>query len=598
MGKYKLRHGSIQVRVLALTLLFTLGVSLVIAIGNMRQMAAKWERTTLLNAEYALQTAATAIHRDIEEVDDLASWCAYNPSMRTYLLTDVGSNNQALSMYPTISAKYSTLRTVQYVQRFVLINAKGRQMVFGTAVTNTVAMTPEVLARIPGYDEEYSGWSCIMRDPMALTSQALDTIPVTRKLTLSGTGREAHICAFVSPALITAALKGFTMPEGSSLLWQMGGRYYGINGNILTEEPLSDIPAEQLDVDMLDDSTEVYCIAAGYDAQLMVRYPLGVHDLYLIEIIPNGPLQRQIPYLSDSLVISLLAILVLGLLLAFLLHRMITPPITALQNRITKISSGDFSFDPAIEWNNELGDIGRGINSMSASVTALMDHRLEDEKQKQDLEYRMLQNQINPHFIYNTLNSIKWMATIQHAPGIAEMVTALSRLLKSVSKSNERLVPLYEEFALLNDYFTIQQYRYGGTITLDVSYIEDEKLNHSCLIPRFTLQPLVENAIFHGIEPKGSAGEVTLRVERDTANGDVLIRLTDDGIGMTAEQAAKALQEPGPEEAAAKYRHVGMWNVHKRLQYSFGEAYGLSIESEPGVGTTVMVRLPGPPAQQ
>ena len=598
MGKYKLRHGSIQVRVLALTLLFTLGVSLVIAIGNMRQMATEWERTTLLNAEYALQTAATAIRRDIEEVDDLASWCAYNPSMRTYLLTDASNNNQALSMYPTVSAKYSTLRTMQYVQRFVLINAKGRQMVFGTAVTNTVAMTPEVLARIPGYDEEYSGWSCIMRDPMALTSQALDTIPVTRKLTLSGTGREAHICAFVSPALITAALKGFTMPEGSSLLWQMGGRYYGINGNILTEEPLSDIPAEQLDVDMLDDSTEVYSIAAGHDAQLMVRYPIGVHDLYLIEIIPNGPLQRQIPYLSDSLVISLLAILVLGLLLAFLLHRMITPPITALQNRITKISSGDFSFDPAIEWNNELGDIGRGINSMSASVTALMDHRLEDEKQKQDLEYRMLQNQINPHFIYNTLNSIKWMATIQHAPGIAEMVTALSRLLKSVSKSNERLVPLYEEFALLNDYFTIQQYRYGGTITLDVSYIEDEKLNHSCLIPRFTLQPLVENAIFHGIEPKGSAGEVTLRVERDTANGDVLIRLTDDGIGMTAEQAAKALQEPGPEEAAAKYRHVGMWNVHKRLQYSFGEAYGLSIESEPGVGTTVMVRLPGPPAQQ
>ena len=598
MGKYKLRHGSIQVRMLALTLLFTLGVSLVIAIGNMRQMAAEWERTTLLNAEYALQTAATAIRRDIEEVDDLASWCAYNPSMRTYLLTDASNNNQALSMYPTVSAKYSTLRTMQYVQRFLLINAKGRQMVFGTAVTNTVAMTPEVLARIPGYDEEYSGWSCIMRDPMALTSQALDIIPVTRKLTLSGTGREAHICAFVSPSLITAALKGFTMPEDSSLLWQMGGRYYGINGNILTEEPLSDIPAEQLDVDMLDDSTEVYSIAAGHDAQLVVRYPIGVHDLYLIEIIPNGPLQRQIPYLSDSLVNSLLAILVLGLLLAFLLHHMITPPITALQNRITKISSGDFSFDPAIEWSNELGDIGRGINSMSASVTALMDHRLEDEKQKQDLEYRMLQNQINPHFIYNTLNSIKWMATIQHAPGIAEMVTALSRLLKSVSKSNERLVPLYEEFALLNDYFTIQQYRYGGTITLDVSYIEDEKLNHSCLIPRFTLQPLVENAIFHGIEPKGSAGEVTLRVERDTANGDVLIRLTDDGIGMTAEQAAKALQEPGPEEAAAKYRHVGMWNVHKRLQYSFGEAYGLSIESEPGVGTTVMVRLPGPPAQQ
>ena len=597
MGKYKLRHGSIQVRVLALTLLFTLGVSVVIAISNMRQLEAEWERTTLLNAEYALQTAANAIRRDIDEVDDLASWCAYNPSMRTYLLTDLSSNNQALSMYPTVSAKYNSLRTMQYVQRFLLINATGRQMVFGTAITNTIAMTPEVLARIPGYEEEYSGWSCIVRDPMALSTQAMDTIPLTRKLVLSGTDREAHICAFVSPTLITSPLRGFSMPEGSSLLWQMGGRYYSVGNNNLTEESLPDVSAERLGADTLDPQTEVYSTGSQNDTKLVVRYPIGVHDLYLIEIIPNGPLQRQVPYLSDSLVVSLLAILVLGLLLAMLLHHMIAPPITALQNRIVKIGSGDFSFDPDIEWNNELGDIGRGINKMSANVTALMDHRLEDEKQKQDLEYRMLQNQINPHFIYNTLNSIKWMATIQHAPGIAEMVTALSRLLKSVSKGNERLVPLYEEFALLNDYFTIQQYRYGGTITLDVSYIEDEQLNQSCMIPRFTLQPLVENAIFHGIEPKGSAGEVSLRVERDT-NGDVLIRLTDDGVGMTPEQVTKALQEPGPEEAAAKYRHVGMWNVHKRLQYCFGEAYGLSIESKPGAGTTVTVRLPGPQTQQ
>ena len=159
----------------------------------------------------------------------------------------------------------------------------------------------------------------------------------------------------------------------------------------------------------------------------------------------------------------------------------------------------------------------------------------------------MLQNQINPHFIYNTLNSIKWMATIQHAPGIAEMTMALSRLLKSVSKGSERLVPLQEEFALLNDYFTIQQYRYGGTITLDVTYIEDERLTQSCLIPRFTLQPIVENAIFHGIEPKGCAGSLTLTVAHDPANGDVLIDLNDDGVGMTPEQRPRAWPTPGPK---------------------------------------------------
>ena len=582
MGKYKLRHGSIQVRVLALTLLFTLGVSLVIAIGNMRQMAAEWERTTLLNAEYALQTAATAIHRDIEEVDDLASWCAYNPSMRTYLLADVGSNNQALSMYPTISAKYSTLRTMQYVQRFMLINAKGRQMVFGTAVTNTVAMTPEVLARIPGYDEEYSGWSCIMRDPMALPSQALDTIPLTRKLTLSGTGREAHICAFVSPALITAALKGFTMPEGSSLLWQMGGRYYGINGNILTEEPLSDIPAEQLDVDMLDDSTEVYSIAAGYDAQLMVRYPIGVHDLYLIEIIPNGPLQRQIPYLSDSLVISLLAILVLGLLLAFLLHRMITPPITALQNRITKISSGDFSFDPAIEWNNELGDIGRGINSMSASVTALMDHRLEDEKQKQDLEYRMLQNQINPHFIYNTLDNIRYL--IPTDPQRAQqLIGRFIGILRYSINNTKQDVILLEDMRYIEDYLYIQRTRFGDRFLCETA-LADECMRYR--VPKLLLQPLLENSIKYGFQKKPC---IHIRV-RGWLGEDALYFTVEDNGGGVDETMLEQLRDILRSDEV-NIEHNGLQNINRRIWLGYGGDSGLTIDSTEGEGFTVKLKL-------
>ena len=107
--------------------------------------------------------------------------------------------------------------------------------------------------------------------------------------------------------------------------------------------------------------------------------------------------------------------------------------------------------------------------------------------------------------------------------------------------------------------------------------------------PASAVKELLENAV--------DAGARTVVLEL-RAGGRDYIRVTDDGVGMTPEQAAKALQEPGPEEAAAKYRHVGMWNVHKRLQYSFGEAYGLSIESEPDIGTTVTIRLPGPNSQK
>ena len=117
--------------------------------------------------------------------------------------------------------------------------------------------------------------------------------------------------------------------------------------------------------------------------------------------------------------------------------------------------------------------------------------------------------QINPHFLYNTLNSIKWMASIQGASGVADMITSLSRLMKNVAKGSDALVPLENEFELLNDYFFIQRHRYGGGIKL-IYELENESLKN-CLIHRFSLQPIVENALFHGIEPKGSKGSIIIQ---------------------------------------------------------------------------------------
>ena len=113
------------------------------------------------------------------------------------------------------------------------------------------------------------------------------------------------------------------------------------------------------------------------------------------------------------------------------------------------------------------------------------------------------------------------------------------------------------------------------------------------MIPRFTLQPLVENAIFHGLEPKGGHGSVLLDISTDLENGDVLLRITDDGVGMPPELVAHLLDEPTEEaEKTEKFRHVGLWNVNRRIRYSFGEGYGLTIESEEDVGTEVTIRLP------
>lgn len=594
------RRGSIQGRIILLSMLFSLLTALVILAASMNAVTNRLERTTLQSAEYALETVSATVRSNIEEVDSLADWCIANASIRTWLLSTNSPQVLTPNIYTQISGKFNSMRTMPYLQRLLSINAGGGYMSFGTNSNQSIALqttlSADIISKLSGFGDGQNdtAWQAIVKDPLMLPGRATAGIPVTRTLR-DTSGHVGRVYIAVSAALITDPLRNFTLAEGGQLYWVMNNTLYAVRDNAPLEidqlEHLTDYTPRSGET--LNAATRLYRAEADGQRMLVVSCPLGLHDLYLMETIPIAPSGTMLfSMLAGPALASPLVILALGIALALLLHRLVATPILLLQRQIERLGSGDFTPDPSLEWDNELGDIGHGINHMAQNITTLMEKRLEDERQKQDLEYRMLQNQINPHFIYNTLNSIKWMATIQHVSGIAEMTTALSRLLKSSSKGNERLVPLYEEFALINDYFTIQQYRYGGTITLEVDYIEDERLAYTCLIPRFTLQPLVENAIFHGIEPRGQAGSILIRVVRDPESADVLLSLKDDGVGMTPEQAARALSGPGPEEASVKFRHVGIWNVHRRLQYSFGEAYGLSIQSAPGAGTTVVVRLP------
>jgi sensor histidine kinase YesM len=180
------------------------------------------------------------------------------------------------------------------------------------------------------------------------------------------------------------------------------------------------------------------------------------------------------------------------------------------------------------------------------------------------------------------------MASIHGASGIADISTALSRLLKNISKGTEHLIPLKDEIALVNDYFTIMKYRYGGTISLDYR-IDDESLLSS-RVNRFSLQPIVENAIFHGIEPKGNAGMITIHVYRGDDN-TLKIAVTDNGVGMDDEMIRKVLSGES-KEANDFFRHVGVSNVNKRIRFSFGEQYGITITSRIGEFTTMLFTLP------
>ena len=547
---------------------------------------------TLQAAEFNLRLVATGIETSLNDADALLNWASINDTVRRYLSQEEVNGAQTIAAYKAAQEKYYSSTLYSHILRFFITNENDRHLQFGTLNSSSALNRSSIsLFLQQGYGMQFT------TDPLMSSHPAC--LAISRPIR-SGRGTMHRGTAYLAldPSVITDPAAGYTMSKGSALYWEMGNQLWQIADGRLTqvETSLSDVSyALRSTVENRTWKQSAWQGRFRKDGHsyFAVKVVLEGRGAALIQVMPESTFLQQRRVYLWLLGLGLAIVWGLSFLMQHWLERVITRPVEALQKRIETVGSGNFAPDRTVEWNNELGDIGRGINQLAENVDSLMTRRVEDERRKQELEYRMLQNEVNPHFIYNTLNSIRWMATIQHAPGIAEMVTAFARLTKSISKGTQKLVPLQEELALLNDYFTIQQYRYGGDLEIEVSRIESETLCRDCMIPRFTLQPLVENAIFHGLEPKGGHGSVLLDISTDPATGDVLLRLTDDGVGMPPEQVAHLLDEPAEgAEKAEKFRHVGLWNVNRRIRYSFGEGYGLTIESEEDVGTEVTIRLP------
>lgn len=547
---------------------------------------------SLQAAEFNLRLVATDIETSLNDADALLNWASINDTVRRYLSQEEVNGTQTIAAYKAAQEKYYSNPLYPKVIRFFMSNENDRHLQFGPLNSSSALNRSSIsLFLQQGYGMQFT------TDPLMSSHPAC--LAISRPIR-SGRGTMHRGTAYLAlaPSVITDPAAGYSLTDGSALYWEMGSRLWQIKNGSLTE---TENLLQEVDYTLRTESNNGIAEQTAWQGKVqldgqnyyVVKVTLNGRSAALVQLLPaNTFLQHYGVYLW-LIALGIAIIWGLSFLMQHWLERVITRPVEALQKRIEAVGSGSFAPDRAVEWNNELGDIGRGINQLAENVDSLMTRRVEDERRKQELEYRMLQNEVNPHFIYNTLNSIRWMATIQHAPGIAEMVTAFARLTKSISKGTQKLVPLQEELALLNDYFTIQQYRYGGDLEIEVSRIESETLCRDCLIPRFTLQPLVENAIFHGLEPKGGHGSVLLDISTDPDTGDVLLRITDDGVGMPPEVVAHLLDEPAEgAEKAEKFRHVGLWNVNRRIRYSFGEGYGLTIESEEDVGTEVTIRLP------
>lgn len=553
--------------------IFILFISVIITTVSGWIYSTYLRESVIQNTKNNLQFFTASIEKKFSNVCSLIQFCQVNTTLGDYTEANLPlDNTYVMNAFQRLNDEYNSNDSNNYIHRVILAGNNGHFLQIVPTTHSSSVSVMEIASQLPYFSEllQNTGYcfsTGFVTDPFYSGSRTDYVLPLIRpihsKFYDDATG---WIMVLVSPELFTDQLSAYTLPKDSTLYLQIEDHVYKMTTGGL--EP---------------------CSAEVLNTSRLISTPIDeMPGCYMHQTASTREFRTMLfAYVSVLLVVVLL-IIACGILTYKFLHRTITIPVTKLGNRLALISDGNFSRDPEIEWEHELGDIGRGINDMSEKIKQLLSDAVKEEHAKQDLEYKMLQSQINPHFLYNTLNSIKWMATMQGADGISEMTTALSRLLKSISKGTKIVHSLREELTLLEDYLTIQKYRYGGTIQTNL-HIEDDALLDVRIV-KFTLQPLVENAIFHGIEPKGTTGEISVSVTNHS-DTSIRIEILDNGVGMTQEQL-QSLLEDSDDRSSDFFRGFGLRNVHKRLCYEFGADYGISMESEINCFTKVKILLP------
>ena len=299
-----------------------------------------------------------------------------------------------------------------------------------------------------------------------------------------------------------------------------------------------------------------------------------------VSVLLQNSRRSQRFFLVITIVLVVLALLVSGILAGS-----ITRPLQRLQESMARVQEGDFAAAelPAVS-GTEIGSLTESFTVMTDRIQELMEQNQREQEEKRKSELRALQSQINPHFLYNTLDSIIWMAEGKKHEEVVLMTSSLARLLRQSITNEDELVTVESELSYARSYLTIQQMRYKDKLSF---LVEADSEVLPMRIIRLILQPLIENAIYHGIKYKESPGQILVRAYKEEDQLILLIR--DDGVGMDEEVLKHIFDR---HKVNYQSNGVGVYNVQQRIRLYYGQEYGIRYESRPGEGTTARITLP------
>jgi len=363
-------------------------------------------------------------------------------------------------------------------------------------------------------------------------------------------------------------------------------------------------------VDTLKDRVDDIKANQESDGQYEKNIDMLYNDIYILTELIQDDIQYYIYYQTKSIeqlkvqlnkeverviIVSILlggCIVIAVILITSAILNSITKPIQELCGITSRIAEGKFSDRVRVQTEDELEVLSDSVNDMSENLEVLVNQIKEDERKMRHAELRLLQEQINPHFLYNTLDTIVWLIEGDDPDKAVDVVVALSEFFRLVLSKGKEYISIREEKEHIRGYLEIQQVRYQDILDFEIA-IAPELYPYKIL--KLTLQPLVENSLYHGIKCKREKGKicVTGKLQQGASPKEdtILLCVEDSGIGMNAEEV-KRLQTEIAKPCKETEKGFGLANVNERIRMNFGMEYGMTIESEKGVGTKVSIVIP------
>ncbi|MCK9479105.1 MAG: sensor histidine kinase [Firmicutes bacterium] len=324
------------------------------------------------------------------------------------------------------------------------------------------------------------------------------------------------------------------------------------------------------------------------ESYMIVFHTSPVTGWKYVQTMPYNEYFRESNRIGIITITILALILITAIFVNYFVVKKIVSPIRELVQAMDNVGNQNFEVNVSINSKDEFGMIGKGFNTMVEKIKELFARVISEERKRKEADILALQYQMNPHFLYNTLSSIRLVAMGKNQKDIAEMLFLLGRFLRNTIKNANRLVKVIEEIKNIQDYISLYQIRYENQ--LHIKYVIDKKVEN-CMIPSMLLQPIIENAIMHGLNNKFDSGE---RAELDVNVLDlpdekICICIKDNGIGINSGKMAELFNERKKSDDSL---HIGIINIHKRVGLLFGEEYGVSVLSEENSFTEVRITLP------